>query len=205
MKLYIWLVSAFLVLCSLQSSSTAAALQFVGGNVFANDAPITGFTAPGGVWSVFFTVDSLPAPLISTDIGFDVIFSNFTYSLNGAVIDVTPRIRFFSSDYSGMLDIDFVSGANPDMDPITGMSFTGPSMFSGSTSAPTLLEGSYTASNGTFWVETSAVQPLGGTVVSLADSASVPEPDTAFGFLAAGVCFIASGIMRRVQRRNPSR
>lgn len=204
LKLCILLISTLLVLCSLQSSSTAATLQFVGGNVFPNTVPTTSFTAPSANWSFSFTVDSQSNSLIGTDAGFDVNFSNFSYSLNGAAIQAAPQIRFFCSLYGGMLDINFVSGPDPDMDPVTGIALTGPSMFSGSTSAPTLLAGSYTASNGTFWLGSSAVQPLGGTVVNVIGSAlaPVPEPDTVFGFVAAGVCLLFSGIMRWIRTRN---
>lgn len=203
MKFKTWLASAVLVLCLFQPTLTADGLQFVGSNVFPNDAPLTDFTAPGAAWSFSFTVDDHPIPQVLTDAGFDVIFSNFNYLLDGTVISVTPQIRFFSSDLGGMLDIGFVNSEEVDMDPLTGLAFIGPGIFTGSTSAPILQVGSYTATGGVFWVDSSPVQSLTGTVVdagTLSDTA-VPEPGTLFELAGAGLCFVATAIIRRVWGR----
>jgi hypothetical protein len=201
LKRGIWMVSSLLAVSALQPALTATALLVGGTGVFQNDAPVTAFTAPGAAWSFSFTVDSQPTPVLQTDAGFDAMFSNFSYALNGADVSVTPQIRFFSPDFGGMLDIDFVAGSDVDMDPVTGLSFTGPSIFTGSSTAPTLEQGLYTADGGAFWVDSSAAQALGGSVVSVSEGSgsdpTVPEPDTAYTALGAAVCFIASGIIRR--------
>ena len=44
-------------------------------------------------------------------------------TLNGVAVSVTPEIRFFSSDFGGMLDIGFVN--KEDLDPIPGLAFMG--------------------------------------------------------------------------------
>ncbi len=203
MKFKTWLASAVLVLCLFQPALTANSLQFVGANVFPSDARASEYTAPDAAWSFSFVVDDHPVPQVLTDAGFDVIFSNFNYSLDGAVIPVTPQIRFFSSDLGGMLDIGFENSADVDMDPITGLAFIGPGIFTGSTSEPILQMGSYTATGGVFWVDSFPVQSLTGTVVdvgALSDT-TVPEPGTGFELTGAGLCFVATAIIRRVWGR----
>ena len=203
MKFNVWLSSAVLGLCLFQPALTANALEFVGSDVFPYDAPVSNFTAPGAVWSFSFTADDHPVPLVVTGAGFDLPFSNFNYSLNGSLIPVTPQIRFFSFDFGGMLSIGFVNSAEVDMDPLTGPSFIGPAIFTGSTAAPILQTGLYTATGGAFWVDSSPVQSLAGTAVAagtLHDTA-VPEPGTVFEVAGACLCFAATAIMRRVWGR----
>ena len=177
MQSRIWLASAFLVSCLYQPAVTGTTLQFAGSNVFASDVHVV------------------------TDVGFDVIFSNFTYLLNGVAIPVSPQIRFFASDLGGMLDIGFSNTADADMDPVTGLAFIGPVMFTGSTSAPVLQSGAYFATGGAFWVDSSAVALLSGTVVAVepVSDTSVPEPDTLVEILGAGLCFATAAIVRRTR------
>jgi hypothetical protein len=204
LKSKIWLAAAVFVLCLFQPVLTADALQFIGSDVFPNDTPVTEYTAPGAAWSISFIADDHPDPLVVTGAGFDVLFSNFNYSLGGTAISVTPEIRFFSSDFGGMLDISFVSSAEVDMDPVTGLSFTGPAIFTGATALPVLEAGSYTATGGVFWVASSAVQTLSGTTVVVAGTLSdtaVPEPGTVFELAGAGLCFAAYAVMRGARRR----
>ncbi len=194
--------AAFLVLCLYQPALTGSALQFVSSNVFPGDMPVSDVTAPRAVWSVSFTVDDHPIPQVATDAGFNVIFSNFDYSLNGDPIPVTPQIRFFTSDFGGMLDVGFSNGAEADIDPVTGLAFIGPMIFTGSTSAPILQAGSYTATGGVFWVASLPAESLSGTVVTagkLSDPA-VPEPDTGIEVLGAGLCFVTAAVARRARK-----
>src|SRR5579863_5718543 len=65
---------------------------------------------------------------------------------------VSLLVQVFSADCGGMMDIGFVNGPEVDMDPVTGFSFCGPSLFTGSISAPRLQAGTYTAAGGVFWV-----------------------------------------------------
>ncbi len=196
-----WLASAVFVCCFFESTVPAAPLEFLGSSIFQSGAPVTQFTAPGATWAFSFTVDSNPTPSQVTGAGFDVTFSNFNYTLNGVVVNITPEIRFFSADFGGMMDIGFVKASQLDMDPVTGLAFCGPSIFTGSTSAPTLQAGTYLSDGGVFWSGSSPVQSLSGTVVLGEPMSGVPEPNTIFEILGAGVCFMASGIMRRLRRR----
>ncbi len=200
MKPRMWLVSAIFVFF-FESILPAAPLEFLGSSVFQSGAPVTQFTEPEATWAFSFTIDSNLSPSQVTDVGFDVTFSNFNYTLNGVAVNITPEIRFFLADFGGMLDINFVQGPAEDMDPVTGLAFCGPSIFTGSTSAPTLQAGTYLSDGGVFWSGSSPVQSLSGTVVTGEDTSGVPEPNTIFEILGAGVCFMASGIMRRLRRR----
>ena len=204
MKPSIWQASAVLVLSLFQSTLTASALEFSGSDKFQDNVPATAFTAPGAVWSFSFTVDDHPTPTLPTNISFGVLFSNFQYALNGVAVSVTPEIRFFSSDFGGMLDIGFVNNEDLDTDPITGLAFMGPGIFTGSTFAPTLQGGSYTATGGAVWVESFPVQSLiGGTVVvGPLNGTNVPEPGTIFEVLGASVCFLATAIVRASRRKS---
>ena len=188
---------------ALQSASMAVTLSYAGSGIFMSSVPVTQFSRPDAQWSFFFNVDTPVTALAQTDMGFDVNFTDFSYMLDGVSIGITPLdVRLFPAEIGGMFDIDFVPGTDLDLDPVTGLAFTGPGLFSGSISAPVLLEGQFTATGGTFYIDPAPVQFLGGTVVNVTDPAQAPEPGSFLQMLAAAICFLAVSVtLRRLRVR----
>ena len=158
----------------------AVTLSFASSNIFLSGVLTTPYSAPNAQWAISFNVEDPPVPLVPTAMGFDVDFTDFSYTLDGNFVGVTPQaIRFFSTDVGGMFDIDFIAAGSPDLDPVTGLALTGPVLYSGPIDSPTLTIGSFLAGSGVFWYESSAIQPLGGTSWTVSDPVAAPEPGTA--------------------------
>ena len=97
--------------------ASADTYQVSENGTFGADAPITAESAPNQTFS-YFLIDSTPAINFVTnftgpDCGFDTPFSDFTYTLNGAPVDVTgPNVEFFGSAFGGGANISFADNDN---------------------------------------------------------------------------------------------
>ena len=178
------------------------------------------FSGPSETWAFSFQADTNPAPL--SDVGggvFSLTFSNFSYFLGGSPVAIIPVfIRFFSDANGGGFGICFDNGADAHpggrtslpggpnstcteelaafgTDPIGAPGGAG-SMYTGTTSAPTLIPGSFTS--GQFGV---AVGSTGyGQPNTTVQATTIPEPSTALLTLTAVGLLALSG--RRLYRRN---
>jgi hypothetical protein len=152
------------------------------GTFVDSNTPITSVSAPFETWSYSFTIDRNPSVSnVSPNVGFDAAFSNFTYSLNGLSVSVTPAdIRFFTTSAGGLLDIDFVANPHPDTVPVTGFQIGDPAVFSGPTDAPTFAPNVYQPASITFFSTDSTgavtVSDAKGNEPDLIRIQSVPEP-----------------------------
>jgi len=142
-----------------------------------------GFSGPSDKWSFSFKADSNPAPLSDVGMGgFDFPFSDFSYSLNGSPVAITPTfIRFFSGTNGGGWEICFNGASNATC--TEGLATDGPQMYTGTTSAPTLIAGAFTS--------TGVGASVGSTGFPFSQpnntmqAAAVPEPSTALLTLTA--------------------
>jgi hypothetical protein len=120
------------------------------------------------------------------------LFSNFSYTLNGSPVAVTPTsLSFFNAAFGGGLAFCFVNSPNP----CTALSLNdtgGPQMYTGLESAPTMLTGGFTVHT-TFAVGTTLYTQPDTTV----QAAAVPEPST--------LLTLAAGLLALVGRRVYSR
>src|SRR3954470_6623559 len=99
------LTTFFAVICALmflQGNAFAQVFTLTGAGTWGSTVPTTTWTAPNSPWQFSLTIS--PAPLSvtgcsgipfgsagPTDPGFNVYFTNFTYSLNGISINTCPR------------------------------------------------------------------------------------------------------------------
>ncbi len=135
--------SALLVV--LGGVANASTLLFSAAGQFSSTVTPTLLTGPSALWSLSFAIDSNPVAGNADQLGFDAPFTSFTYSLNHSAVAATPAsIRFSTASDLGMFTVffgpesGFMNGV-----PVPEFSFQGVQLFSGSTSNPTLLTGTY--------------------------------------------------------------
>ena len=169
------LCSLVLLLCA--AGVQADTIQYTDSGTFTTATPSSAFTAPGGTWSFSFDAVTNPTDVLEFgNGGFNFAFFNFTYTLNGSPVAITPTyIRFFSGTNGGGFFVCF-SGTFPPLSNCTdalGTPTFGPQMYAGMTSAPTLIPGAFTQAfaagvNGTGY-------PQADTTVQ---ANAVPEPNS---------------------------
>ena len=142
--LVLW--SAISVLGS--GAASSAPLSFSASGQFGSAVTASQLAGPSALWSLSFTIDSDPVAGNPDQLGFDAPFNNFAYRLNNSAIAVLPQsIRFSTASNLGLFTIFFgpQSGFNGGV-PIPEFSFQGAQLFSGSTTSPTLVAGTYPVS-----------------------------------------------------------
>jgi len=178
-----------LVFALLALPAHAGTITYSDSGTFSASTPTTTFSGPSKTWAFSFQVDS--SPVVSNfnlGMGFGPAFSNFSYTLDGSPVAVTPiSLSFWNAAVGGGFTFCFIATPSP----CTALSLEnfvppGPQMYTGLESAPTMLTGGFTL-NTTFAVgRTLYTQP--DTTVQ---AAAVPEPSTlltlAAGLLAVGV------------------
>lgn len=189
------LVLASLLAILSAASVSAAPILISGAGTFSASTAISMFSGPSEPWDFSFLVDSNPVVSNVSAGTFDVAFSNFSYDLNGSPLAITPAaIKFFSSAAEGMFEICFGTGCGPTG---SGFSFVGPQMYSGSTSAPTILTGDFTSTEFALFFGTTLDFQSNVTV----QAANAPEPIT-LPLMGAGL--LGLGFLRRIGRSKQS-
>jgi len=154
-------------------------------------------------WTLSFQVDNPPVLFSVSALYFDTFYSNAVYTLNQQVVSLSGEIVSF--EVGG--DFDFCLDLSCDhvISPLDGS----PLLFSGPTSNPILVPGSYTTTLGTSFTALDykaqagpvvGVTPGNGTVLIMAQTSSTPEPG---GLALIGAGLAALGIARwRMMRKS---
>jgi hypothetical protein len=171
----------------------AGTISYSDSGTFTAATPTTAFSGPSKSWAFTFQAHTNPTIFSFGDGGFNFEFGGFNYTLNSLPVGITPSfIRFFSGANGGGFEICF-NGANVASctDGLGPVLFGQPQMYTGTTSAPTLIPGAFGI--------TSFAALIGSTVFNEPDTtvlATVPEPST-FLSLAAGLLVLG---WRRLHR-----
>ena len=188
-----WLLPVF-VLCWIPAH--AATISYTDSGTFTTSTPTTAFSGAGEPWAFAFQADSNPAVSDVGMGGFDFAFSNFSYTLDGSHVAITPTfIRFFSGTNGGGFLICFNgTTAASCADGLGSPLFGQPQMYTGTTSAPTLIAGSFSITSFATVVNSTVFDEPNTTV--LATAASIPEPSTLL-LLAAGLLVLGGRLSHR--------
>ena len=136
-----WLLPV-LALCWIPAH--ADTITYTASGTFSTSTPSSAFTGPGEAWSFAFQADTNPVVFSFGMGGFNFAFSDFSYSLDGSPVAITPTfIRFFSPGNGGGFEICFNGTSAATCTDGLGSPF-GPAMYTGTTAAPTLLPGQFT-------------------------------------------------------------
>jgi hypothetical protein len=168
--------------------ANANTISYTDSGTFSALTPSSAFTGPSEAWAFSFRADTNPAVLEFGNGGFDFAFSSFSYSLNSLPVAITPTfIRFFSATNGGGFEMCFNGTTVASCtDGLGTPTFGWPQMYSGTTSAPTLLTGAFTTDFAAIVNSTLYNQ---ATTTILAVAVPVPEPSTLLtlaGLLALG-------------------
>ena len=192
MKNMLKLLLPVLALCC-WAPAHADTISYSASGAFSPSTASSAFSGPGETWSFSFHADTNPTIFEFGNGGFNFAFSNFSYSLNGSAVAIIPTfIRFFSGGNGGGFAICFNGTTAQNCTDALGFTF-GPQMYTGPTSAPTLIPGPFTSDLAV--VVNSTAFDVGNTTVQ---TTVTPEPSTLLT-LAAGL--LALGVRRRLYWR----
>lgn len=191
------------------ASLSASTITISDSDTFSSTTGSSAFSGPDETYSFSFVVNTTPG-VSNVDPGnyFDVDFSDFTYTLDGSPVTITPvDIRFFNASQLGGFEICFTTACSFFDNPIDGFVFIGQlgrQMYSGSESAPTMLTGTFAPNFAYLYVDSAEFfeyfQNAHQTAHSiLAATNPVPEPST---ILTLGVGFLGIAATRLRRRRS---
>jgi hypothetical protein len=193
----LWRMTFAVLICAASLSASIVTISASG--TFASGTASSTFSAPDETWAFSFEVDSNPA-VSNVDLGnyFDVDFSDFTYSLDGSAVAITPAdIRFYSLSQFGGFSICFTTACSFFNSPTDGIEVQGSQMYTGSESAPTMSTGTFTSTYLDAYVDTVEYnQPPHQTITAAA--VATPEPST-IPTIGAGLLLALA--VRRLRRR----
>lgn len=168
------------------ASTCAVADQYLvsESGTFDPSTPTTAESAPGASFSFSFSVDSNPAVTNVSPDYFNTDFADFTYTLNGSPLPVTPVVlTWYDDPDGGGIEFSFSSG--------DGFNIYGDPYYSGLTSSPTILVGGYPLfSDSDFFYSTTQATPLTGELDI------TPEPPSVL-LLVTGLAVIGVAVRQK--------
>jgi hypothetical protein len=193
MKSRVQLLSAVFVLCWVPAH--ADTIYYSDSGTFSSSTPSDtfGFSGPSETWAFSFEADSNPAVSDTGMGGFSFAFSDFSYSLDGSPVAITPTfIRFFSGTNGGGFAICFDGTTFGTCS--EGFATDGPQMYTGMPSAPTLIPGAF-VQDGLGLISDSITYAEPNTTLQ---GTAVPEPST---LLTLATALLALGVRGLYWRR----
>jgi hypothetical protein len=191
---------ATLLFLGLALKLSASTLVISGGGTYSSTTPTSSYSAANEPFSFSFDINSNPSVSGFTS-GQDFIapISNFGFDLNGSPVTVpSVSIAFFAGSQGGLFQFCFGTGCDPTGLTITsGLSLSGPQLYSGSESSPTILTGDESETALIIFVAGDAYPLANQTVQSTTAAPGVPEPSTQALFVAGWLLLAAVALGRK--------
>jgi hypothetical protein len=166
----------------------ASTILYTDSGTFSASTPSDafGFSGPSETWAFSFEADSNPVVSDTGMGGFSFAYSDFSFTLDGSPVAITPTfIRFFSGTNGGGFAICFDGTTFGTCS--EGLATDGPQMYTGLPSAPTLTPGTFVQDGLGVISDSITYGEPNTTLVGTA----VPEPSTLLplfgGLLALGI------------------
>jgi hypothetical protein len=155
----------------------ASPLLVTATGTYDSQTPVSFFTAPNETWSVSFLMDSNPTiSSASFAVYFSPAFSDFTYSLNGSPVAITPnQITFWSvpANTPFILSLSICWNSLCPGGTTEGMAFDTSQLYTGSELSPSIVPGVYATSE--FFIDHGPSYGEPNTSLTIA---SAPEPSS---------------------------
>ena len=184
----------FVVLLLAVQSAFADSVNYFTTNTYGSGTPTTLLTAPGSTFSFSFSVP-LPVTLSGSDSESFTTIVPLVYSFGASTVTVPgTAVIFFTSSLSGGFDITFTLNGNSYLWEFFGAN----QFFTGPTSNPGLLTGSFFYGGTSFGLNNSSGDLVTGpgTIVASTPTA-VPEPSS-LTLLGTGIVVITGAIRRKL-------
>ena len=196
----------FVVLVLAVQSALANSVSYFTSGAYGSSTPTTALSAPGTTFSISFSLPTAVSISASDSDSFTTMVP-VTYSLGSLTQTLSgTTIMFFSNSFAGGFDMGVTLNGNSYVWELGA----GPQLFSGPTSNPVLLTGSFPYGTGVFafcasesiaQCETNGIglllSPPSGTILASTPVSSVPEPST-LSLLGTGIVVITGAIRRKL-------
>jgi hypothetical protein len=189
------LTMALTMLSAIPAMGSAVTISTGGtwGTLSASDAYFVSHEA----WTLSIQVESSPAVSFTTNERFVTTYSNAVYTLNGVAVATTGSKATFYTDATFGICLDSACEFQ------TAPFLSSPSLFSGATTSPTMVPGSYVVNDSGFvaldFTAASGQQigstPPGVTVTVTSQGSAAPEPST---WILCGAGLLLAGSAKRI-------
>jgi hypothetical protein len=196
----------FVVLLLAAQSAFANSINYFTSGAYGSSTPTTALSAPGTTFSISFSLPTAVSISASDADSFTTMVP-VTYSLGALTQTLSgTAITFFSNSFAGGFDMGFTLNSNSYVWEFGAAN----QLFSGPTSNPVLLTGSFPYGTGVFAFCASEsiaqceingigllLSPPSGTILASTPVSSVPEPST-LSLLGTGIVVITGAIRRKL-------